>query len=194
MENELILTEKSKKGDVEAFSLLISAYEKKILNFTYRILSSKEDAEDVTQEVFVKAYRAIASFDNKSSFQTWIYKIAQNAALDFLRKQKRRGGKKNVSLYAEDEDGEYEIPIADKKNEPYSELRKKEAQNALEKAMEELGADQKEVIVLRDIQGFGYDEIAEITGETLGTVKSRISRARLLLRKKLEKNKELFIE
>lgn len=194
MENELILTEKSKNGDVEAFSLLISAYEKKILNFTYRILSSKEDAEDVTQEVFVKAYRAIASFDNKSSFQTWIYKIAQNAALDFLRKQKRRGGKKNVSLYAEDEDGEYEIPIADKKNEPYSELRKKEAQNALEKAMEELGADQKEVIVLRDIQGFGYDEIAEITGENLGTVKSRISRARLLLRKKLEKNKELFIE
>ena len=194
MPNELNLIEKSKNGDVEAFSELILSYEKKILNFTYRMLGNKEDAEDVTQEVFVKAYRAIASFDQKSSFQTWIYKIASNAAMDFLRKRKRRGTDKQVSLYLEDQDGEHELPVSSGADEPYSELRKKEAQKVLFRAIEELGSEQKEAVVMRDVQGLSYDEIAKITGQSLGTVKSRISRARLALRKILEKNKELFTE
>ena len=85
------LIERSKKDDFEAFESLISLYQKPILNFTYRMLGNIEDAEDVTQEVFVKAYKGIKSFDGKSSFKTWLYKIASNAAMDELRKRKRRG-------------------------------------------------------------------------------------------------------
>ena len=187
---EEMLIEKSKNGDVEAFEELILTYQKKILNFTYRMLGDAGDAEDVAQEVFLKAYRAISGFDGKSSFSTWIYKIASNTAMDELRKRKRRGADKNISLYSEDEDGEFEIPISDEADAPYTSLRKKEVWRAIEK----LNDEYKTVIVLRDIQNISYEEITKVTGLSLGTVKSRISRGRLILRKILEKNRELFLE
>ncbi len=191
---EEMLIEKSKNGDVEAFEELILTYQKKILNFTYRMLGDIGDAEDVAQEVFLKAYRAISGFDGKSSFSTWIYKIASNTAMDELRKRKRRGTDKNISLYGEDEDGEFELPISDEADAPYTSLRKKEAQKALWRAIEKLNDEYKTVIVLRDIQNISYEEITKVTGLSLGTVKSRISRGRLILRKILEKNRELFLE
>ena len=193
MENELNLIEKSKNGDSDAFSELILAYEKMIISFTYRMLGNKEDAEDAAQEVFVKAYRAISGFDGKSSFKTWLYKIASNVAMDELRKRKRRNSDKTVSLYAETDDGEYELPLAGEKDEPFEEARKKELQNVLQKAIGELKDEYKTVVVMRDVQNISYEDIAKVTGLSLGTVKSRISRGRLSLKKILAKNWELFL-
>lgn len=194
MSDELNLIEKSKNGDAYAFSELAESYQKKILNFTFRMLGNLEDAEDVTQEVFIKAFRNISKFDGKSSFSTWLYKIASNAATDELRKRKRRGTDKVISLYQEDEDGEYELTVSTDGDEPYEKLQKKDAQKVLLDAIEKLGEEHKNVIIMRDVQNLTYDEIAKITGQSLGTVKSRISRARLILRKILEKNRELFIK
>lgn len=186
------LIEKSRNGDIKAFEQLICGYRRKILNFTYRILGNPEDAEDITQEIFVKAFRAISGFDGKSSFSTWLYTIASNAAMDELRKRKRRKTDKTVSLYGENDDGEYELPIADEGDGPYEKAKKKELQRVLSEAIDKLSEEYKTVIVLRDLQGLSYEEIAKIVCVSQGTVKSRISRGRLLLRKLLEKNRELF--
>ncbi len=194
MENEQNLIEKSKKGDADAFSELILAYEKKIISFTYRMLGNKEDAEDAAQEVFVKAYRAISGFDGKASFKTWLYKIASNVAMDELRKQKRRNSDKTVSLYSESEDGEYELPLSSEKDEPFEGARKNELQKVLQNAIGELKDEYRLVVVMRDVQNISYEDIAKTTGLSLGTVKSRISRGRLSLKKILEKNRELFLQ
>ncbi|MBP3337674.1 MAG: sigma-70 family RNA polymerase sigma factor [Clostridia bacterium] len=194
MENEQNLIEKSKKGDADAFSELILAYEKKIISFTYRMLGNTEDAEDAAQEVFVKAYRAISGFDGKSSFKTWLYKIASNVAMDELRKRKRRNSDKTISLYTESEDGEYELPLSSEKDEPFEEARKNELQKVLQNAIGELKDEYRLVVVMRDVQNISYEDIAKTTGLSLGTVKSRISRGRLSLKKILEKNRELFLQ
>lgn len=194
MENEQNLIEKSKKGDADAFSELILAYEKKIISFTYRMLGNTEDAEDAAQEVFVKAYRAISGFDGKASFKTWLYKIASNVAMDELRKRKRRNSDKTVSLYTESEDGEYELPLSSEKDEPFEEARKNELQKILQNAIGELKEEYRLVVVMRDVQNISYEDIAKTTGLSLGTVKSRISRGRLSLKKILEKNRELFLQ
>lgn len=194
MENEQNLIEKSKKGDADAFSELILAYEKKIISFTYRMLGNTEDAEDAAQEVFVKAYRAISGFDGKSSFKTWLYKIASNVAMDELRKRKRRNSDKTISLYSESEDGEYELPLSSEKDEPFEEARKNELQKVLQNAIGELKDEYRLVVVMRDVQNISYEDIAKTTGLSLGTVKSRISRGRLSLKKILEKNRELFLQ
>lgn len=194
MENEQNLIEKSKKGDADAFSELILAYEKKIISFTYRMLGNTEDAEDAAQEVFVKAYRAISGFDGKASFKTWLYKIASNVAMDELRKRKRRNSDKTVSLYTDSEDGEYELPLSNEKDEPFEEARKNELQKVLQNAIGELKDEYRLVVVMRDVQNISYEDIAKTTGLSLGTVKSRISRGRLSLKKILEKNRELFLQ
>lgn len=183
---------KSKQGDAEAFSELIYEYEKNILNFTYRMLGSHADAEDVTQEVFLKAYRGIKGFDERASFKTWLYKIAANTAYDALRKKKSRKADMHISLYAEGDDGEYELAIEGDGDSPYESLQKKEMQKALNEAVLKLSHEHRAVILLRDMQNLSYEEIASITNQSVGTVKSRISRARHILRKNLEKNKELF--
>lgn len=186
------LIERSKKDDFEAFESLISLYQKPILNFTYRMLGNIEDAEDVTQEVFVKAYKGIKSFDGKSSFKTWLYKIASNAAMDELRKRKRRGSDKNVSLFEETEEGEADLPIATDDGVPEKSLQQKEVQRVLSDALNQLNEEHKSVLIMRDVMNLSYEEIAESKGLSLGTVKSRISRGRLILRKILEENRELF--
>ena len=194
MELEAELIKRSKNGDVDAFERLISPYQKKILNFAYRMLASREDAEDAAQEVFVKAYKALGSFDAESGFSTWLYKIASNTCLDELRRRKRRGDDKSISINRESEDGEYELPLHDETNSPYLSAQKKEAHKALASAIEQLGEEHRAVVVMRDINGLSYEEIARITDSAVGTVKSRLCRARLILRKILEKDRELFIE
>lgn len=186
------LIERSKKDDFEAFESLVSLYQKPILNFTYRMLGNIEDAEDVTQEVFVKAYKGIKSFDGKSSFKTWIYKIASNCAMDELRKRKRRGIDKSTSLFAENEDGEVELPIQSEDGVPEKSLQQKEVQRVLADALNQLNEEHKSVLIMRDVLNLSYEEIASSQGLSLGTVKSRISRGRLILRKILEENRELF--
>ena len=182
-ENKL-LVEKARKGDMSAFEQLILNHEKIVYNVALRMFNNIEDAKDIAQEVFIKAFRSIENFDGRSSFSTWIYRIAMNTCIDETRKRK---GKASVSLEEEmsDEDGSWKQQYADDGDTPEESMLRQEGQHEIMRALERISPDHKLVIVLRDIQGLSYDEIAEITDLTLGTVKSRISRARLQLKQEL---------
>lgn len=191
--SEQDLIKKAQKGEVEAFEQLIRDYEKRILNYCFRMLGNLSDAEDAAQEVFVKIFRFIGSFNGQSSFSTWLYRIASNVCLDLLRKAKRRP-QDTVSIHQENDDGEeYSIAIEDTEPNPYERAQLSEAQQALKKALEQLSDEHRQVVILRDIEGLSYEEIAEAMGTAPGTVKSRLNRARQMLKKLLEQDKELFL-
>ena len=172
---EAILIEKAKTGDVESFEILIGTYQKRAFNIAYRMLGNLEDANDVTQEALVKVYRSIPNFKGNSSFSTWLYSIVNNACIDFIRKNK-----KVKLLYLEKEQGDesYKIEIPDEINTPECLFEKNEVKRMVHDAINQLNYEQRNIIILRDIQGFSYQEIAEMINVSLGTVKSRISRAR----------------
>jgi len=182
-----------KEGDIDAFEQLIEAYQGKILNYCYRMLGNRSDAEDAAQEVFVKVFRFIKSFSGQSSFSTWLYKVASNVCLDFLRKSKRPDHA-TVSLNQVNSEGEeFSLSLEDNTYAPYQNVQMTEAQRALAAALDKLSPEHKKVIVLRDIEGLSYEEIARILGTAEGTVKSRINRGRQTLQKLLEKDRELFL-
>lgn len=192
MADELELVKKIKDGSIDAFSALVQIYEKKAYSFAFRMLRDKEEAEDATQEAFLRVFDKIDTFSGNSSFSTWFFTILNNVCLDILRKRARRISTISINQTKDAED-EFELQIEDTSPGPYEELQKKTAMELLEESLEKLSLEHKEVIILRDINGFEYEDIAKILGVSLGTVKSRISRARLTLRKILEKNKELFL-
>lgn len=182
---EKLLIEKAKNGDRNAFEQLILQNEKIVYNIAYRMISNKEDVKDISQEVFIKVYKNIGRFDEKSAFSTWIYRIAVNTCIDEMRKQKN---KQTVSM---DEELEKEDSIVKKQfaasiETPEDDFIKKERKKELLTAMNELSEAHKTVLTLRDLQGFSYAEIAEITQTTIGTVKSRLARAREQLKMILE--------
>lgn len=189
-ESELI--EKIKHGNTDAFSQLVKIYEKKAFNFAYRMLSDREEAEDATQEAFLRVFNKIDTFCGNSSFSTWFYTILNNICLDILRKRSRSINTVSINQSADDED-EFELQVEDNSPGPYEQLQKKTAKEILEEGIALLSDEHRTVIVMRDINGLEYEDIGKILGISLGTVKSRISRARLALRKILEDNKELFL-
>lgn len=192
-ESERKLIERVKNGDIEAFELLIEGCEKKVFNIAYRMLANYEDAKEIAQEVFLKAFRSISSFKGDSLFTTWIYRITTNLCLDEIRKRKN---KKLVSL---DEGIEYEgheikRQIRHEGPSPEAEAENNEMKKAVMDSINALSEDYKTVIVMRDIQGFSYEEIAEIIKCPEGTIKSRINRARKTLKNILKQKKELLNE
>ncbi len=191
--SETDLIKRCQQGDVDAFEELIAAYEKKIINYCWRMLGNPSDAEDAAQEVFVKVFRFMKSFTGQSAFSTWLYRIASNVCLDILRKRKRQPAE-TVSLHQSNTEGdEFALPLEDSAPTPYEAAQLSEAQRALASALDKLGEEQRRVIILRDIEGFSYEEIAAVMHVPPGTVKSRINRARKTLQKLLEKDRELFI-
>ncbi|AOY76707.1 ECF RNA polymerase sigma factor SigW [Clostridium formicaceticum] len=172
---EDVLIEKAKKGDVESFELLIGAYQKKAFNIAYRILGNLEDANDMTQEALVKVYRSIHNFKGNSSFSTWLYSIVNNVCIDFIRKNKKT---KLLYIDGQQEEGAYTKELPDEMNTPECLFEKNEVKKMIHDAINQLNYEQRKIIVLRDIQGFSYQEIAEILDISVGTVKSRINRGR----------------
>ena len=181
---------KAADGDTAAFERLVRKYEKYVCTTVYSVVRNYDDSFDVAQEVFLKLYHNIGSFKGESSFSSWLYRIAKNTALDFLRKDKKN--KNNVSLYTENSDGEetvMDIPDTSVSSSPEQTAVKNEAKEILYSALDEISDEHKEIIILRDVDGYTYEEIAEMLGLEYGTVKSRLFRAREALRKKLlEKN------
>ena len=186
------LLERCRRGDAAAFETLVSAYEQKVLNLAYRMMGNRQDAEDMTQDIFLKVYRSVGNFKENSSFSTWLYRVATNVCLDALRKRKK--SQNDVSIQQRgDDDSDYELSIPNDAPSPFEMAQRKEAMAALETALKSLSPDQRMAVTLRDIDGLSYEEIARITRSSLGTTKSRINRARLALRKILEDQKELFM-
>lgn len=178
---EASLIEQSKSGNIESFEQLVISHQKKMFNIAFRMLGNLEDANDVTQEALIKAYRGINSFNGKSSFSTWLYTIVNNASIDFIRKNK-----KNKTVYLDREyesaEGTHKIEVACHGDTPEEVLEKKEVRRVIEEAIKELSEDHRRIIVLRDIEQFTYAEIAQILDCSEGTVKSRINRARKILK------------
>ena len=179
MSGEMQLLEQAKAGNLRAFEELVSSYEKKIYNYCLRMTNSREDAEDLTQEVFVRVYKNIKSFKGGSQLSTWIYRIAHNICIDRYRKSKASV----VSLnQPKGEDDEREIDLPSGSPSPEEHVIRSEQQKLLLNCISRLKPEYQTVIILRDIQHFSYEEIAGILNLPLGTVKSHINRARAALR------------
>ena len=175
-EQELAVIRRVQRGDANAFEYLVAAYEKNVYNLALRMTGSPEDAEDMAQEAFLKAYSSLDSFRGDSKFSVWLYRIVSNVCLDFLRRQKKR---QSFSLSMEDDDGEEtELELPDLSRLPEEELEKKLTRDAVRRGLAQLPEDARQILLLREIQGLSYEEIGETLGLEPGTVKSRIFRAR----------------
>ncbi len=184
MENEELLVKKSLQGDLEAFEQLVLEYQHKVYSLSYRYMGNEEDAYDTAQEAFLKAFRSLRSFKGKSSFGTWIFRVTSNVCLDELRRKKRKPVPLSLDEPLATWNGEeLEKEIADPKPTADIVYEEKEFSQYIQHLIDQLKPEFKAVLVLRDIQGLNYDEIAEILNCSLGTVKSRISRARNELRR-----------
>ncbi len=183
-ERELI--RKAKQGDMLAFEELILQHEKIVYNVALRMMNHSEDARDISQEVFLKAYRSLGNFDERSAFSTWLYRITHNTCIDEIRKRKN---KQTYSLEEEleSDEGSMQRQIADEGDTPEESLIREEKKSEILQALDILSEEHKMAIILRDIKGLSYEEIAEIQELSLGTVKSRISRARNQLKAEILK-------
>lgn len=184
------LVEKAKGGDQGAFEQLVLLNQNKVYALALRLVNDREEAADLAQEAFVKAWQGLASFQGESSFATWVYRLTTNLCIDYLRKQKRREGvEPAVSL--DDADSGWAEP-ADRESDPQLLLEKSERGKALARGLNMLPDWQRRVLVLRELSGLSYQEIGEALDIDLGTVKSRIARARLNLRKILLEDGNFF--
>ncbi len=169
-------------GDAYAFDLLVKKYKDPLLNFIYRFIGDLVESEDIVQETFYRVYKNKHYYKEVAKFSTWIYTIAGNLAKTELRRRKRR---KVFSIHRESPvDKEFELP--DLKSDPEKEVNTIVTEKIIQKAISSLPQKFRQVIVLRDIQGFSYEEISSIINVPLGTVKSRVNRARLKLQDDLD--------
>ena len=189
------LIKKCKKGNINAFEELIKKYERTSYNIALKMLKNPDDAMDISQESLIKVFRSIKNFKFQSSFSTWLYKIVVNTCLDHLRKRQ-------VKVYSIDnpiqmEDGEIQRDIMNDLQVPEIVIEKKMTREIVRKAVDRLNNDHRTIIILRDIQEFSYQEISDILDCSIGTVKSRINRARSKLKdillRDMEQNDEINV-
>lgn len=178
------LVARAQQRDVEAFNELIRRYHRKIYGLVYNMTSNREDAEDLTQEVFHKAYTVLPRFRGNSSFYTWIYRIAVNRSINFIKRRRKRMG---MSL--DDMDGGVERDPAyvelSARESPVRDATLAELQEKLNMALQVLSEKHRTVVVLHDIQGIPHEEIAQMLGVSAGTVRSRLFYARQILQAEL---------
>ncbi|HEY5669428.1 MAG TPA: sigma-70 family RNA polymerase sigma factor [Anaerolineales bacterium] len=179
--DEAALISDARQGDLNAFNRLILAYQDLVYAQAYRMMGEPEAAEDATQEAFISAFRSIRSYRG-GSFRAWLLRIVTNACYDELRRRKRRPTTPLEPMDAEDEEIESPHWLADPSESPEDRTERLELDQAIQNCLEDLPPDFRSVVVLVDIQGFDYIEAAEVIKKPVGTVKSRLSRARLRLR------------
>lgn len=188
--SEKDLIQKLKSGNRDAFNEFVKLYQLKVIKLAYSMLSSQEDAYDAAQETFIRVYKNIDSFKNASSLSTWVYRICANICNDMLRKRMKT--KNIISLNADDEEDNPVISIADNSPTPDESFEMSERQKAVKAAIDMLSEDYKTVLVLYDMEGLSYEEISEVLKCPIGTIKSRLNRARNNLKKILSEKRELF--
>ena len=170
-------------GDRDRFTELVKRYEKRVINYVYRITHRYEDAHDLTQEIFVKVFLALDRYDPKYQFSTWLFRIAQNSAIDALRK--KAIAEVPLARPTDDEPSGKEREFADGGVSPYRALKNKQLSAAIDDAVGKLPADYRELIQLRHFAELSYEEIASMKKLPLGTVKNKLFRARNLLKEAL---------
>jgi len=184
------LVEKAKQGGQDAFERLVLDNQNRVYSLALRLTGDREAAADLAQEAFVRAWQGLSSFQGESSFSTWVYRLTTNVCIDHLRKKKRREAvEPSVSL--DDENSGWAEP-ADWELDPQRLLERSERGQALAKGLEQLPDWQRQVLVMRELSGLSYQEIGQALDIDIGTVKSRISRARLSLRKILLEDGNFF--
>ena len=188
--DEPALITAARKGDLDSFNTLVLAYQHQVYNLAYRIMGEAASASDATQEAFISAWRHIGGFRG-GSFKAWLLRIVTNACYDELRRVKRRPASSLESLYVEDPTPDADLPPSQLES-PEAFTQRRELNRAIQAGIAQLPPDQRIVLVLSDVQGMSYEEIAEATSANLGTVKSRLSRARARLRDLLVEHGELL--
>ena len=184
------LAARARDGDQDAFEQLVRDNEKRIYTLALRMTGSREDALDLAQDAFFQAWKALPTFQGESSFATWIYRLATNVCIDYLRKQKRRRQVES-ELSLDDDEAAWSEP-ADWSQDPQRQLERSEMGRALERGLQALPEQQRQILVLRELSGLSYQEIGTAMELDLGTVKSRIARARVALRKILLEDGNFF--
>lgn len=184
--NEEKLISRAAKGDASAFNELLGMHENRMYAVCLRMCGNHEDAQDCLQEAMLRVYRAISGFKGQSTFSTWLYRVTMNTCLDELRRKKN---KQSTSL-----DGLLDAgwSPSDERDTPERHAVRSEMHAEVQRVISELPEDMRAAIVLRDIQGFSYEEISQMLNINVGTIKSRISRGREKLREKFLAKSELF--
>ena len=175
-------------GDIDAFDALVLKHKDKLFNMVFWFLGDYQEANDCAQEIFIKIFNAIKKFRFESTFSTWLYRIAMNTCKNRVKSSTYRWKKKTVSLERPEssKNGNPFHEIENGSPSPANELEKKERVMLIQNTINSLPEAQNQMVVLRDIQGLSYQEIADVTGLSLGTVKSRLARGRIELRNRLK--------
>ena len=188
-EEEYALVQRIQSGDSDAFAVMMDLYQKQVYNLALRTVGNPEDAADMTQEAFLRAYRAIGSFRGDSKLSVWLYRLTQNVCIDFLRS---KGRKPTVSLTVENEaDEAQELDVADDRFDPEEQYQRKALRDAVRRGLMALPEEYREILILREINGLSYAEIGERLQLEEGTVKSRLFRARKKLCEFLQRDGNL---
>lgn len=179
------LVRRVQAGNVDAFEELVRRYDRRVYNICYRLMGNERDASEALQDAFMRAYRFINKFEFKSSFFTWLYRIATNVSLSKLRKRER------VQVVSLDEpvspDGDLRFEVPDYKYSPETMAQQRILRDALKEAVDKLPADYRSVVVLRDLEGLTNEEVGKVLNLSVAAVKSRLHRGRLAMRDKLAK-------
>jgi RNA polymerase sigma-70 factor (ECF subfamily) len=196
-DDEAQLIARSQQGDVEAFNQLIIQYQQILYGTIFRLLGDYDTASDVTQDAFIAAFRSIRTFRGNASFRAWLLRIGSNLVYDHWRRLQRHPASSLEAMNEEDDDS-HGVSLLDTlttmgiEGNPEEAVLTQELQAVIQQGLQQLPLEQRTVIVLCDIQGLAYEEVAHVTETTMGTVRSRISRGRARLRTYLQQHKELL--